>query len=446
MTEEIGKSIIIECGSGNTKVGFSDILTPRDEFPTVVGRTKYYGVLYGAPSKKVIFAGHEVKTQKSNISIKHPVERGSIVDWNEMEQILNYSFNQVLNISSDEYPVLISDSPFNSKINRERMIQIMFETYNVLSTNITNRATLSLIVSGKESGLVSHCGYGESYSVAIYQGKIITEAMSRLPLGGNDLSNYLMEFLKKRNYTFNTHSESSVVNDIKEKLGYLSCNFQRDIEQTAAAATKTTKTNITSEEYELVDGRVISLNSELFQSTEPLFQPSLIGCESIGIHEHIYNSFLRCNGEARKQLLNNVVLSGGSTLIRGFSTRLSKELSNLSSSSSPSQFKIIENPDRKNISWIGGSILSSLSSFRQQWITPQEYDEYGPQITSFNILKKRQCNMLKMKFHQRHRSNPADVDVFRCEIRSRANNNLSIFKKVIEYKLGASKQPHLMAN
>ncbi|KAN0027381.1 hypothetical protein ACTFIU_010328 [Dictyostelium citrinum] len=373
--EEIRRSVIVDCGSGFTRVGFSnEELTSRNVFPTIVGKTKYYEVLFGAPSKKVEFSGHEVETQKSNITIKHPIDRGSIVNWDDMEKLLNYSFHQVLNISCEEHPILITDSPFNSKANRERITQIMFETYNAKSISIINRASLSLIGSGtKESGIVSHCGYGESYSVPIYQGKIITNAMSRLPLGGNDLSNCLMEFLKKRDYKFNTHSEDLIVNDIKEKLSYLSLDY-KDIQQTAT-------TSSSSKDYELIDGRVISLSNELFQSTEPLFQPSLIsGCESVGIHEHIYNSFLRCNAETRTQLLNNIVLSGGSTLIKGFSDRLSKELSNLAPSSL--QFNIIENPDRKNLSWIGGSIVSSLPTFRQQWITLEDYDENGPQIVN----------------------------------------------------------------
>ncbi|KAN0034174.1 hypothetical protein ACTFIV_000660 [Dictyostelium citrinum] len=373
--KEIGRSVIVDCGSGFTRVGFSnEELTSRNVFPTIVGKTKYYEVLFGVPSKKVEFSGHEVETQKSNITIKHPIDRGSIVNWDDMEKLLNYSFHQVLNISCEEHPILITDSPFNSKANRERITQIMFETYNAKSISIINRASLSLIGSGtKESGIVSHCGYGESYSVPIYQGKIITNAMSRLPLGGNDLSNCLMEFFKKRDYKFNTHSEDLIVNDIKEKLSYLSLDY-KDIQQTAT-------TSSSYKDYELIDGRVISLSNELFQSTEPLFQPSLIGgCESLGIHEHIYNSFLRCNIETRTQLLNNIVLSGGSTLIKGFSDRLSKELSNLAPSSL--KFNIIVNPDRKNLSWIGGSIVSSLPTFRQQWITLEDYDEYGPQIVN----------------------------------------------------------------
>ncbi|KAM9960763.1 hypothetical protein ACTFIW_009913 [Dictyostelium discoideum] len=378
--EEIRNSVIIDCGSGFTKVGFSnEELTPRNEFPTIVGRTKYYEVLYGAPNKKVIFAGDEVETQKTNISIKHPIERGSIINWDDMEKLLNYSFHQVLNISCDQYPILITDSPFNSKINRERMTQLLFETYNSKLASVTNRASLSLIGSGKESAIIAHCGFGESYSVPIYQGKIITKAMSHLPLGGNDLSNYLMEFLKNRDYKFNTYNENLIVNDIKEKLGYVSLNYNMDMQKAA--------TNISSiKEYELVDGRVISLTNELFQSTEPLFQPSLIGCESSsssvsgGIHEHIYNSFLKCDVQERIQLQNSIVITGGSTLFKGFSERLSNELSNLSPSSL--KLNIFEIPDRRNLSWIGGSIFSSLSTFRQHWISLEDYDEYGPQIVN----------------------------------------------------------------
>ena len=100
--------------------------------------------------------------------------------------------------------------------------------------------------------------------------------------------------------------------------------------------------------------------------------------ESCGIHETTYNSIMKCDVDIRKDLYANVVMSGGTTMYAGIADRLSKELTALAPASM--KVKIIAPPERKYSVWIGGSILSSLSTFQQMWISKQEYDESGPSI------------------------------------------------------------------
>merc|ERR1712070_160881 len=111
---------------------------------------------------------------------------------------------------------------------------------------------------------------------------------------------------------------------------------------------------------------VITIGNERFRCPEALFQPSFLGMETPGIHETTYNSIMKCDVDIRKDLYANVVLSGGTTMYSGIAGRMSKE--------------ITAPPERKYSVWIGGSILSSLSTFQQMWISKQEYDESGPSI------------------------------------------------------------------
>merc|ERR1712083_1240883 len=97
-----------------------------------------------------------------------------------------------------------------------------------------------------------------------------------------------------------------------------------------------------------------------------LFQPSFLGMEACGIHETTYNSIMKCDVDIRKDLYANTVMSGGITMYPGIADRM--------------QNKIIAPPERKYSVWIGGSILASLSTFQQMWISKQEYDECGPSI------------------------------------------------------------------
>merc|ERR1712061_972915 len=130
--------------------------------------------------------------------------------------------------------------------------------------------------------------------------------------------------------------------------------------------------------YELPDGQVITIGNERFRAPEALFQPSFLGMESCGIHETTYNSIMKCDVDIRKDLYANTVMSGGTTMYPGIADRMQKEITALAPSTI--KIKIIAPPERKYSVWIGGSILASLSTFQQMWITKQEFDECGPSI------------------------------------------------------------------
>uniref|UniRef100_A0AAQ4NZN7 Uncharacterized protein n=1 Tax=Gasterosteus aculeatus aculeatus TaxID=481459 RepID=A0AAQ4NZN7_GASAC len=124
--------------------------------------------------------------------------------------------------------------------------------------------------------------------------------------------------------------------------------------------------------------QVITIGNERFRCPEALFQPSFLGMESAGIHETTYNSIMKCDVDIRKDLYANTVLSGGTTMYPGIADRMQKEITALAPPTM--KIKIIAPPERKYSVWIGGSILASLSTFQQMWISKQEYDESGPSI------------------------------------------------------------------
>ncbi|MCJ1281188.1 actin [Xylographa opegraphella] len=321
--------------------------------------------------QKDSYVGDEAQMKRGILTLRHPIEHGIVVNWDDMEKLWHHTFTYELRVNPEDHSVLLSECPLNPRADREKMTQIVFESFNAPAFYVAVQAVLSLYASGRSTGVVIDSGDGVTHVVPVYEGNPVSEGITRINMAGRNLTDYLMKILAERGYPFSNTADWEIVRDIKERLCYVALDYEQEV-QTA------NQSSLLEKSYELPDGQVITIGAERFRAPEALFQPHMLDVKSDGVHLSLFNSIQKCKPAIWRDMYSNIIMSGGSTMFQSIETRMQKELIVLAPSSM--RIKVFAPPERKYSVWIGGSILASLSTFQQMWISKQEYDEGGPQV------------------------------------------------------------------
>merc|ERR1711924_197754 len=312
-------AIVVDNGSGMMKAGCSGEDAPKVTFSSVVGYPKGKSALVG--TEKDFYVGEEAQQKRGILLLKYPLDHGIVNNWDDMEKVWRHTFD-------NELRMVIP------KENRERMTQIIFETFNARRFYVAIQAVLSLYASGRTTGVVVDCGDGVSHTVPIYEGYSMPHAIQRINLAGRDLTDYICKILQESKITLTTTAERESAKKIKEDLCYCSMDFATDVENFAGK----------EKQFEMPDGTVVTVHNQMIRCPELMFKPSLDGKEMMGLHELTKKTVNDCDLDVRKDLLGNVVMSGGTTMFPNMPERLQAELQGLVPEAT--KVKVIAPPER----------------------------------------------------------------------------------------------------
>ncbi|KAI9277815.1 actin family [Sporodiniella umbellata] len=401
-------------GMHTTRAGYAGEDAPRAMFPTQLG---YIDGQDGEDvsmddNKRQYYIGDNLVNKfKPNMSTTLPLKDGLIEDWDAVENIWNATFRSMLGVQPEDHPLLCTEPAWNSKDNREKILELAFNTFSFPAFYLAQDAVMSAFSVGRGTALVLDSGAGKTSVVPVYEGYVLKKGILHQPVGGDLLTEKIQQYLAQeldyqvtphyniankqpvgkgqppqiQNKTLQSVTESYHNSQVNRALN----EFKETICEVSDLTYDETQLESRNKKvFEFPDGYNRDFGIERYRLSELLFQPKLsLGQETeyIGVHEMVYNSVSSCDADLRPLLLNNIVVTGGNSLLNGFNERLNYELP-LKAPGSKIKIHASGNMmERKSSSWLGGSILASLGTFHQLWISKKEYEEFG------NSVLQRKC-------------------------------------------------------
>ncbi|XP_074598686.1 actin-related protein 2 [Brevipalpus obovatus] len=393
VTDNQGRQVVVcDNGTGFIKCGFAGNNFPSHVFPSMVGRP-----IIRAHQRvddievQDLMVGAEASKLRSLLEVSYPMENGIVRNWSDMCHVWDHTFYEKMEIDPKNCRILLTEPPLNPLNNRKKMFEVMFENYEFHSAYIAVQAVLTLYAAGLHTGVVLDSGDGVTHICPVYQGFALPHLTRRLDIAGRNITNYLNKLLLLRGYAFNHTADFETVRLLKEQY----CYIAYDVEKEQKLANETT---CLTSNFSLPDGRVITIAGERFQAPEALFQPHLVNVESQGIAELVFNTINAAAIDLRSELYKHIVLSGGSTMYPGLPSRLEREIKQLylanvlrwdTSNFSKFKIRVEAQPGRKDLVFIGGSLLASVAKdIDQFWLSREDWKELGPDQAIAKISKE----------------------------------------------------------
>eukprot|EP00831_Metopus_contortus_P009436 TRINITY_DN1363_c0_g2_i7.p1 TRINITY_DN1363_c0_g2~~TRINITY_DN1363_c0_g2_i7.p1 ORF type:complete len:433 (+),score=72.33 TRINITY_DN1363_c0_g2_i7:172-1470(+) len=418
------KTVVIDNGTGYTKMGYAGNFEPSYIIPTCIADN---------PDKNTVSVsrlqydqldfhiGQDAIDRAKNYRLTYPIRSGMIENWEHMEKFWHRAVYHYLRCDPENHYVILTEPPMNTPENREQMAEIFFETFNVEGLYIGVQAVLALYAgvvaktkyeeggSGLRpeqlTGTVVDSGDGVTHVIPVVDSFVVGSCIKHIPLAGRDITKFVLEMMRERGEKFPIEDSIYIAQQVKEKYGYVCEGDLREEFKKYDTKGKEGGKWVQSAEFKTYETQGVLTRSnikvdigyERFLGPEMFFHPEFISKEwSKPIDEVIDNAIQSSPIDCRRRLYGNIVLSGGSTLVPGFEARLQKGIqarvqerldkySKISQTPlNPIEVNVLENMAQRFAVWFGGSFLATNPHFESLVHKREAYQEIGPSIARYN--------------------------------------------------------------
>lgn len=276
-----------------------------------------------------------INVPRPNTEIQSYMKDGMIDNWDLFEQTLNYTYEKVIQSESEYHPVLFSEAAWNVRNNREKLIELMFEKYNVPAFFLVKNAVLAAFANGRATALVVDSGATHTSAIPVHEGYVLTHAVVKCPLGGDYLSMQCQKYLEAQGielipgykiaskdvvkdrdpprYTLKTNIHERLSSSWQQYM--MKCMLQ-DFQMSTVQVLETpydekTAAQIPAVHYEFPTGYHQDFGPERYKLAENLFDHTMLGAGQLAS-----TSVSMCDADVRLSLYGSVVVTGGNTLLQ----------------------------------------------------------------------------------------------------------------------------------
>jgi len=404
-------AVVIDNGTGYTKMGYAGNCEPQYITPTVISTQEGKGSQKAATQKKGIedldfYIGDEALGYSKTYDTFYPVRHGQVENWTHMEYFWEQCIFKYLRCEPEDHYFLLTEPPLNAPENREYTAEIMFETFNVPGLYIAVQAVLALAASWtsktvKErtlTGTVIDSGDGVTHVIPVAEGYVIGSSIKHIPLAGRDMTAFVQQLMRERSEPIPPAESMEVAKRVKEQYSYVCPDIVKEFSKYDTEPSKWFKTytgtnSVTKKPY------TVDVGYERFLGPEIFFNPEIFSSDFLTpLPKVVDDTIQTCPIDVRRGLYKNIVLSGGSTMFKDFGKRLmrdvkrsvdyrikrSEELSGGKIKAVPLDVNVISHHMQRYAVWFGGSMLASTPEFYNVCHTKAQYDEIGPSICRHN--------------------------------------------------------------
>jgi actin-related protein len=377
------RPIIIDIGTKNFRIGWAG-----NDYPDIIAPSVYVentdflftsdaidgleDIFFTEKQVENYLFGHEA-LKYSNILKFHEIKKES--NYTIFMKFFFYHYKQ-LNIEDENHfkqPIIILTPFYLSDLEKKKLQDIFFNVFKIPSLLFLSENQSILATLQKSSGVVINMGEMNTNINTFLHGFSNVMARDTYPIAGKDLTNYLLNLILTLKRSAKTiYLDKMIANQIKDKFSMCVLDPDGEIKRINDGLTKY------NQAIDLPDGTSLEINKERFMLVEPLFNPSLIHIDYIGLPEAIAKVIKFWDRENWEALLPNIILSGGGSLISGLDERLKIEISKYFSDKLRDKINIIAVSGRENLSWIGASVLWAQDKLKG-WIQNQNKEIKSPE-------------------------------------------------------------------